>query len=1056
MEAPAPMPATAFRTVPSQVNFPALEEEILALWAESGTFEKSVSQRPAENPFIFYDGPPFASGLPHYGHLLQSIIKDVVPRYWTMRGRRVERRFGWDCHGLPVENEAEQQLGLKSRHDVLEYGVPKFNEYCRSLVLRYTAEWKELIQRIGRWVDWSSTYHTMDPEFMESVWWVFKTLWDRDLIYEGYCSLAYCPRCATSLSNFEVNQGYKDTQDPSITVRFRVRGHEGLSILAWTTTPWTLPSNTGLAVGTQIDYARVRLRTGEQLIVARSLLDQVFRKMPEEIFHVEDQPVDELLGMTYEPLFDYFSALADAGAFRVVAADFVSTESGTGIVHVAPGFGEEDYQLGVREGLPVVCPIDAECRFTAEVGDYAGEFVKDTDTPIIRRLRRSEQLFSEGSIVHSYPFCWRCDSPLIYRTISTWFVNVEQIKESMLAANSQIWWIPEHIREGRFGKWLAGARDWNISRQRYWGTPLPIWRDEESGETICVGSRAELEQLSGRTIVDLHKHYIDDIELPSANGGDNKLRRVPEVLDCWFESGSMPYAQNHYPFENRDYFEGNFPADFIAEALDQTRGWFYTLTILSAALFDKPAFRNCIVSGMLLAEDGRKMSKRLKNYPEPTEMVHTYGADALRLYLLNSPVMKGEEMRLTEEGIRQSLRDVIIPLWNAYSFFVTYANIDSWSPAAAASTPPVHRLDRWILSELQTLVQSINSEMEAYRLYRTVPAMVAFVGKLTNWYIRRSRRRFWKSDDDEDKLSAYATLYRVLVTFVKTLAPVLPFVSESIYRNLISAADSDEPESVHLCDMPQADDSLRDDALEAQMELAMKAVNLGRSLRNRHELKTRQPLQRLFLLPPHDEGRVEITEVADLIAKELNVKEVVIVEDESELSEVSYKPNFRALGPRFGSRMKEVAAFISGLSRQQIEALAAGEMIDVAGGQITSGDVEIQRREREDVIVAVEGNLCVGLDIHLTDQLLLECSAREFVNRVQNMRKDAGLDVADRIRLWARGSAPAELAIETHLDYVASETLAVEVTVGQLPDAALASRDWDVNGHDVTIALDKA
>ena len=490
MEAPASVPHTAFRVVPSQVNFPALEEETLALWAKSGTFEKSVAQRPAENPFIFYDGPPFASGLPHYGHLLQSIIKDVVPRYWTMRGRRVERRFGWDCHGLPVENEAEQQLGLKSRHDVLEYGVPKFNEYCRSLVLRYTAEWKELIQRIGRWVDWSDTYHTMDPEFMESVWWVFKTLWDRDLIYEGYRSLAYCPRCATSLSNFEVNQGYQDTQDPSITIRFRVRGHEDLSILAWTTTPWTLPSNMALAVGTEIDYARVRLRNGEQLIVARSLLDQVFRKQAEEISLVEDQPVDELLAMTYEPLFDYFAGLADEGAFRVVAADFVSTDSGTGIVHVAPGFGEEDYQLGLRKGLPVICPIDAECRFTAEVGDYAGEFVKDTDTPIIRRLRSSEQLFAEGSIVHSYPFCWRCDSPLIYRAISTWFVNVEQIKESMLAANSQIWWIPEHIREGRFGKWLAGARDWNISRQRYWGTPLPIWRDEESGETICVGSRA--------------------------------------------------------------------------------------------------------------------------------------------------------------------------------------------------------------------------------------------------------------------------------------------------------------------------------------------------------------------------------------------------------------------------------------------------------------------------------------------------------------------------------------------------------------------------------------
>ena len=1055
MEARASKPRSAFLTVPSQVDFPALEEEILSLWAEHETFEKSVAQRPAEDPFIFYDGPPFASGLPHYGHLLQSIIKDVVPRYWAMRGRRVERRFGWDCHGLPVENEAEQQLGLRSRHDVLDFGVPKFNEFCRSLVLRYTAEWKELIQRIGRWVDWSNQYHTMDPEFMESVWWVFKTLWDKDLIYEGYRSLAYCPRCATSLANFEVNQGYHDTQDPSVTIRFRVREHEQLSILAWTTTPWTLPSNMGLAVGTDIEYTRVRVRSGEQFIVARSLLDEVFRKHEEEISLVEDQPVDELLGMTYEPLFDYFADLAEEGAFRVVAGDFVSTENGTGIVHIAPGFGEDDYQLGQREGLPVVCPIDAECRFTREVGDFEGEFVKDTDTPIIRRLRSSGLLFAEGSIVHSYPFCWRCDSPLIYRVISTWFVNVEKVKDKMLAANSQIWWIPEHIRDGRFGKWLAGARDWNISRNRYWGTPLPIWRNEETGETICLGSRAELEHLSGRTIDDLHKHFIDDIELPAANGG-GKLRRVPEVLDCWFESGSMPYAQSHYPFEGRDYFEGNFPADFIAEALDQTRGWFYTLTILSATLFDKPAFRNCIVSGMLLAEDGRKMSKRLKNYPEPTEMVETYGADALRLYLLNSPVMKAEEMRLTEDGIRQSLRDVIIPLWNAYSFFVMYANIDRWSPALAVEAGPLHRLDRWILSELQTLVQSINEEMEAYRLYRTVPAMVEFVGKLTNWYIRRSRRRFWKSGDDEDKMSAYTTLYRVLVTFVKTLAPVLPFVSESIYRNLVALADDDEPQSVHLCDMPQADSSLRDAGLESQMKLAMKAVNLGRSLRNRHELKTRQPLQRLFLLPPHDEGRVEVAEVSDLIADELNVKEVVIVEDEADLSEVSYKPDFRALGPRFGSRMKEVTQFIAGLSREQVGRLAAGETMEVAGGQITSEDVEIQRREREDVIVAVEGNLCVGLDILLTDELILECSAREFVNRVNNMRKDAGLDVADRIRLWASGSAPAEQAVETYLDYVSAETLAIEVTIGELPDSALASRDWDVNGHDITIALSKA
>ena len=1046
---------SVFSPVPSPVDFPAQEEDVLRFWEKNRTYEKSVSERPSSDPFIFYDGPPFASGLPHYGHLLQSIIKDVVPRYWTMRGRRVERRFGWDCHGLPVENEAEQQLGLVSRRDILDYGIPKFNEYCRGLVLRYTAEWKELIQRIGRWVDWSNEYRTMDLEFMESVWWVFKSLWDRDLMYQGYKSLAYCPRCATELSNFEVNQGYHDTQDPSIVVRFRVCDEsEELSILAWTTTPWTLPSNMALAVGTDIDYVRVRLRSGEQLILARNLVEPVFRKHEEEIAHVEDQPLQELLCMRYEPLFDYFSDLSDQSAFRVVAADFVSTEDGTGVVHVAPGFGEDDYQLGLQEGLPVVCPIDAECRFTSPVSDYEGEFVKDTDTPIIRRLRSSGLLFAEGSLVHSYPFCWRCDSPLIYRTISSWFVKVEHIKEQMLAANEQIWWIPEHIRDGRFGKWLAGARDWCISRNRYWGTPLPVWRDEETGETICVGSRHELERLSGRTVDDLHKHFIDDIELPSPSG-NGKLRRVPEVLDCWFESGSMPYAQSHYPFENRDHFDANFPADFIAEALDQTRGWFYTLTILSSALFDKPAFRNCIVSGMLLAEDGRKMSKRLKNYPEPAEMVKTYGADALRLYLLNSPVMKAEEMRLTEDGIKQSLRDVIIPLWNAYSFFVGYAIIDDWSPERVDAAEPLHRLDRWILSELQTLVRIINEEMEAYRLYRTVPAMVQFVEKLTNWYIRRSRRRFWKSEDDEDKASAYATLYRVLVTFVKTLAPVLPFVSESIYRNLVASRDSSAPESVHLCDMPQVDESMRDSALEAQMELAMQAVGLGRSLRSRHALRTRQPLQRLFLLPPDSEGQSDLEQASDLIADELNVKEVVFVEDEAEISEVSYKPNFRALGPRFGPRMKEVASFIGQLDREQLGRLADGVMMDIAGGQIGLDDVEIHRRERQDVVAAVEGNLGVGLDVQLTDELISECTAREFINRVQNMRKDAGLDVADRIHLWAKGSDSVEDAVSTHRDYVRSETLTVELNVGQLPASSLLEHEWDVNGHDVTVAIDR-
>jgi len=1041
-----------FAEVPAQTNFPTQEEQLLAFWEKEDVFRRSVDERSEEKTFTFYDGPPFASGLPHYGHLLASIIKDVVPRYWTMRGYRVERRFGWDCHGLPVENEVEQQLNLKSRPDILDYGIGNFNETCRDVVLRYANEWESFITRVGRWVDWSNQYRTMDVEFMESVWWVFKTLWDKGLVYEGYKSLAYCPRCATPLSNFEVNQGYQQTQDPSVTVRFKVRGQEKLSILAWTTTPWTLPSNMGLAVGGEIEYVRVTRKDGEQLILAKARLKEVFKRDEDEIERIEEQPVAELLGLNYEPLFPYFAELADEGAFRVLQADFVSTENGTGIVHIAPGFGEDDYQLGQREGLPTVAPIDEDCHFTEEVTDYQGRFVKDVDRDIIRSLRDSGKLLTESTIEHSYPFCWRCDSPLIYRAVSTWYVSVEKIKENMLNANAQIWWVPEHIKDGRFGLWLEGARDWAISRNRYWGTPLPLWRNEDTGEIICIGSREELEQLSGQKVDDLHKHIIDEIEIDSPTGKAT-LRRVPEVLDCWFESGSMPYAQNHYPFENKEKVDARFPADFISEGLDQTRGWFYTLTVLAAALFDKPAFKNCIVSGMLLAEDGRKMSKRLKNYPEPTAMIDKYGADALRLYLLNSPALKSEELRMTEDGIKESLRSVIIPLWNAYSFFVTYAHIDGWQPKDGEGVQSSHGLDRWILSELQTLLHDLNSEMEAYRLYRTVPAMVSFVEKLTNWYIRRSRRRFWKSEDDGDKAAAYATLYQVLVTFTKALAPVLPFITESIYQNLVRTHDGEADVSVHLCAMPQADEALRDSDLEEQMGLATRAVVLGRSLRSKHNLKTRQPLRRLFLLPPDERSRRELREMIPLMADELNIKEVVLVEDETEFSDISYRPNFRALGPRFGKRMKEVGAFISQLDEGQIQELRAGGRIAFADGEIGMDDIDVQRQEKEGVVVAIDNNLGVGIDIQLDDELVSECTAREFVNRVQNMRKDAGLDVADRICVDVEGEPELEKAIAKHRDYIAAETLALDLNTGKVPVEATLQQEWQVNNLAGKIAI---
>ena len=611
-------------------NFAKSETEVQEYWESNKVFEKSLEIRKDSEEFVFYDGPPFATGLPHYGHLLAGTIKDVIPRYQTMIGKYVKREFGWDCHGLPVEFEMEQELNLSGKKDIEDYGIGNFNEACRGIVLRYTSEWEKVVRRMGRWVDFQNGYRTMDLDYMESIWWVFKQLWDQGLVYEGYKILPYCPRCATPLSNFEANQGYADVNDPAITVRFKLNDEDGY-ILAWTTTPWTLPSNMALAVGADIDY--VKVKDGEDIfIIAESRLSAYYK--PDALPEVLDKFKGlTLMGKTYEPLFPYFAEKAEEGAFKIVTADYVSTENGTGIVHIAPGFGEDDAAVGKEHGIPEVCPIDESCKFLSVIEKYAGIYVKDADKDIIRQLKDEGKLVHRGTIHHSYPHCWRDDSPLIYRAISTWFVDIGKVKEKMLAANAQINWTPEHIKEGRFGKWLENARDWAVSRNRYWGTPLPIWRNKETGESICVGSVEELEKLSGQKITDLHKHYTDDIEIPSPTG-QGVLKKVPEVLDCWFESGSMPYAQQHYPFENKEHFENTFPADFIAEGLDQTRGWFYTLVVLGAALFDKPAFKNVIVNGLILAEDGQKMSKRKKNYPDPMTVVDKYGADALRLFLL--------------------------------------------------------------------------------------------------------------------------------------------------------------------------------------------------------------------------------------------------------------------------------------------------------------------------------------------------------------------------------------------------------------------------------------
>ncbi len=1040
-----------YKAVSNRADFPAVEAEVLAYWQEAGVFEKSVDKSRCDGEFVFYDGPPFATGLPHYGHLLAGTIKDIVPRYQAMKGKYVERRFGWDCHGLPVEYEVEQDLEISGKTDIEKMGVDVFNEKCRGIVLRYTSEWRAVVTRMGRWVDFDNDYKTMEPRYMESIWWVFKSLWDKGLIYEGSKILPYCPRCSTPLSNFETNQGYEEVTDPAITVKFELTDEEGGAILAWTTTPWTLPSNMALAVGENIEYAKV-VENGAVYYMAAARMGD-FYKSEDDYESVSYLSGKDLVGRTYKPLFPFFADRSSDGAFRIVAGDFVSTEDGTGVVHIAPGFGEDDHALGVREGIPVVCPVDDEGRFTSEVADYQGREVKEADADIIRRLKTEGKLVHRSTLVHSYPHCWRCDKPLIYRAISTWFVAVEKIKDRLVEANREIRWVPSHIQEGRFGKWLEGARDWAISRNRYWGTPLPIWVSEDGEERVCIGSIEELEKLSGVKVDDLHKHFVDSIEIPSSMG-KGKLRRIPEVLDCWFESGSMPYAQAHYPFENREHFESHFPADFIAEGLDQTRGWFYTLMVLSVALFDRPAFRNVIVNGMILAEDGRKMSKRLKNYPDPVYMLDTYGADALRLYMMNSPVVRAEDLCFSEEGVKHLVRHILIPLWNAYSFFVTYANIDDWDAGKACDEPSDVLLDRWVLSALESLCEKVSSAMDSYDLQGSVRPFLVFIDQLTNWYIRRSRRRFWKSQDDEDKMQAYTTLHHVLLKFAKIVAPFIPLTAESIYRNLRSEGME---ESVHLCRFPEADGGMRDSALEEKMDYIIRIVKMGRQLRADNNLKVRQPLSTIHVVCRDSSVRDAALEMKSIVLEELNVKELVVGERETEMAHLSAKANFKQLGPRFGKDVGKVAKLVAGLDEGKVELLAAGESvtleIDGESATLESGDVVVTRTPREDMVVAAEGDVVVAIETQLSPDLVAEGLAREFVNKVQNMRKTSGFEVEDRIEVLYRSDEDLAEAIEKHAAYVGSETLCVSCERTADSDEM---QEWDVNGHACSIAVKKA
>jgi isoleucyl-tRNA synthetase len=1041
-----------FQKLPTSVSFPAVEEQIIELWNRLDAFKESNRRREGKKEFVFYDGPPFATGTPHTGHLLVSTIKDIVARYWCMRGYHVERRFGWDCHGLPIETLAQDALGLKGAPDIQKIGVAAFNEQCRSMVLRYVEEWRKTVTRIGRWVDFDNDYKTMDPSFMESVWWVFKQLWDQGRIYKAHKIVPYSWKLTTPLSNLEASYNYQDIQDPAITVRFRLKDDLGLGgtvhVLAWTTTPWTLPANLALCMGPEILYEVIEdAATKERYVLASERIAEYY-KSPDLYRSLGRMKGRELVGKSYEPLLPYFAS--QPNAFRIVADDFVSTGDGTGVVHMAPAYGEDDYRICRREGIALVDPLDEECRFTSALPEYQGQFCKDADKAIIRRLKEEGRLFHQATLVHSYPFDYRTDTPLIYRAIDAWYVKIEDLRDKMAEDNESILWVPEAVGKNRFGNWIRDARDWNISRNRYWGSCLPVWVAEDGSDMVCVGSISELEKLSGVKVTDLHKHVLDDIEF-TRNG--KRYRRTPEVLDCWFESGSMPYAQKHYPFENTNSFEANFPADFIAEALDQTRAWFYYLLVLSTALFGKPAFKNVVVNGLVLAEDGSKMSKSKKNYTDPVKLLNEIGADPLRAYLIDSPVVRAEPLRFSDTGLKEIVRTVVLPYWNALAFFTTYAIVDGFRPGESKARPIAQRaeLDRFILSSLASLVSDVHREMEGYRLYNVVPRLVWFIDVLTNWYIRLSRRRFWKSDDDADKADAYATLYGVLVTFAKVMAPFMPFVSDYVYQHLVRQIDEAAPASVHFCDYPEVDTSHVDAALETRMAIVQSIVGLGRKLRDDKKLKVRQPLATLTVVS-RDPAVLDAARASSaIISDELNVKRVETSKDEASFCTLNVKPNFQSLRERAAPKLKPIGEALKRWGFAEVAELEQGKTIAVEGVDLSQADVLLTRVPAAGAVVASAGAVMVVLDPELTPDLTREGLAREFISVLQQARKSAGLEVSDRIKVrYSSTDEEVLAAIRQHKKSIADEVLAVQFDQGDGADSA------ELNGRPVRYSITKA
>ena len=1039
------------RSEEGEFSFVEAEHEVLGLWEKQDTFQRSLSQTRDGQPYIFYDGPPFATGLPHHGHLLCSVIKDIVPRYFTMKGFHVQRRFGWDCHGLPIEHEIDKRLGMSAIEAVEKMGIAGYNNECRSIVQTYTQQWRKTITRLGRWVDFDDDYKTMEPWYMESVWWVVRQLWDKGLIYRGDKVVPFSTALGTVLSNFEATSNYQDVQDPAVTVLFKLEDDDR-HIAAWTTTPWTLPSNLALCAGADIDYVTVRDADGREIIVAAARVEEIAKHRDVEV--ISQLRGSDLVGLRYEPLFDYFTDLAEEGAFVVLADDYVSTDSGTGIVHQAPAFGEDDFRILKAAGITAtVCPIDMSGAFTAEVRDFAGMHVKDADKHIIAHLKSTGALYVQDVIVHSYPFCPRSDTPIIYRTIDSWYVSVEPMREALAAVNNEINWVPGHIQAGRMGNWLDGAIDWAISRNRFWGTPLPIWINDETGAMHCIGSREELKDLTGAAVDDLHREYVDDLTF-TREGEPGTYRRISEVLDCWFESGAMPYAQLHYPFENEQVFRDGFPAEFISEALDQTRGWFYTLIVLGSALYDKPAFKNVIVAGLVMAEDGKKMSKSLRNYTPPDNLMETYGADALRLYLINSGLVRGEEQRFSDGGVRDMVRRVLLPWLNAFRFLSTYTEIDNWRlPATMPASDNI--MDQWILSRLQSLKARIATEMEGYRLYNVVPALFDFIEDLTNWYIRLNRARFWASGMTADKAAAYATLYQALHELSIAMAPFAPFLAEYLFQKLANLAAAPGPDSVHLCEYPTAEQARIQPLLEEAVTRLSHIILLGRQKRNQVRIKTKVPLPALTIVHRDEQLLAEIARLEDYVRAELNVKTVAYATDESSYIELSAKPNSPVLGKRLGKDFKSAKAAIEALDSAAIEQFQASGSLELGGMTFSDDDILVFREPIEGTNTVSNRFISVDLDCTVTADLAREGLAREVVNRIQRSRRDLRLEVVDRISISYEADEELADAIATHHAHIMSETLALELQPATLGETSEVLR-FDVDGSALALTITRA